>query len=152
MFGIDHRGDAIELGAGLDVLIDKKGLGDWARVGQARGLDNNGVKPALALHQARQDPDQVAAHGATDTAIIHLEHFFVRPDDQVIINPDLAKLIDDDGIAFAMILRQDAVEQGGLASTEIAGQDGDGDFCGGRLGHDRPCILQARLCEEGSTL
>ena len=126
MFGVNHRGDTIELGARLDVLIDKEGLGHRPRIGQACGFNNDGVKAALALHQARQDPDQVAAHRAANAAIVHLKDLFVGTDDQVIIDTDLAKLIDDHRITLAVILREDAVEQGGLTGAEIAGQNGNG--------------------------
>jgi len=50
------------------------------------------------------------------------------PTHQVVVDADLAELIDDDGIAFAVVAGEDAVQQGGLAGTEVAGQDGDGDL------------------------
>ncbi len=84
----------------------------------------------LALHQALHHADQVAAHRAADAAVVHLEHFFVGADDQVVVDADLAELVDDHGVALAVVLGEDAVEQGGLAGAEIAGEDGDGG-----LGH-----------------
>jgi hypothetical protein len=114
---------------GLDVLVHEEGLGHRAGVGQARGLNHDGVEAALPLHQALQNPDQVAAHRAADAAVVHLEHFLVCPDHQVVVDADLAELVDDHGIALAVLLGEDAVEQGGLAGAEIAGQHGDGGSC-----------------------
>ena len=51
-------------------------------------------------------------------------------DDQVVVDADLAELVDDDGVFLAVRLRQDAVEQRRLAGAEIAGQHRDGDFVG----------------------
>jgi hypothetical protein len=49
-------------------------------------------------------------------------------DDEVVVDADLAELVDDDGVALAVVLREDAVEQRGLAGAEIAGEHGDGDL------------------------
>ena len=57
------------------------------------------------------DADQVAAHGAADAAVVHLEHFLVGADDEVVVDADLAELVDDDGVFLAVRLGQDAVEQ-----------------------------------------
>src|SRR5690606_6640924 len=68
-----------------------------------------------------------------DAAVVHFEHILVGADDQVVVDADLAELIDDDGVTLAVVLGEDAVEQGGLACAEVAGEDGDGDL----LGHGR---------------
>ena len=73
---------------------------------------------------------EVAAHGAADAAVVHLEHFLVGADDEVVVDADLAELVDDDGVLLAVRLGQDAVEQRGLAGAEIAGQHGHGYFVG----------------------
>src|SRR3954464_8782543 len=39
-----------------------------------------------------------------------------------------AEFVDDDGVFLAVIFRQDAVEEGGLAGAEIAGQHGHGNL------------------------
>ena len=56
----------IELGDRTDLVIDKESLRDRRRVSETRGLDENGIEPPLALDQVADDPDQVAAHCATD--------------------------------------------------------------------------------------
>ena len=50
------------------------------------------------------------------------------PDHQVVVDADLAELVDDHGVFLAVLLGEDAVEEGGLAGAEIAGEHGDGDF------------------------
>src|SRR5581483_10088401 len=91
------------------------------------------VELALAPHQAFHDAHEVAAHGAADAAIVHLEHFLIGADDEVVVDSDLAEFVDNDGVFLAVILRQDAVQQRGLAGPEIAGQHGHGNF--GSLRH-----------------
>ena len=132
VLGVDHGGHRIQSGPGLDIVVNEEGLGDRAGIGQARGLDDDGVETAFSLHQAGEHPDQVAAHRAADAAVVHLEDLFIGPDHQVVVDADFAEFVDDHRIAFAMLLGEDAVEQGGLAGAEIAGQDGDGSF----RGHD----------------
>jgi hypothetical protein len=41
------------------------------------------------------------------------------------IDADLAKLIDDDGDALAVLLAQDALQQRGFSGAEIAREDTD---------------------------
>ena len=137
-FGVGDRHHRVELGLAADVLVDEEGLRHRRGIGEARGLDDDGVELALAPHQTLDDADEVAAHGAADAAVVHLEHFLVGADDQLVVDADLAELVDDHGVFLAVRLGQDAVEQRGLAGAEIAGQHGDGDFFGlvlGLVGH-----------------
>ena len=80
-----------------------------------------------ALHEGTEDADQIAAHGAADAAVVHFEHFLVGIDHEVVIHAELAELVDDDGVAAAVVLGEDAVQQRGFAGAEEAGEDGDGD-------------------------
>ena len=91
---------------------------------------DDGVELALALHQAFDDADEIAAHGAADAPVVHLEDFLVGADDEVVVDADFAELVDDDRELMAVVLGEDAVEKRGLARAEIAGEDGDGDFVG----------------------
>ena len=129
-FGVGDGDDGVELGLAADVLVDEEGLRHRRRIGEAGGLDDDGVELALAPHQPVDDADQVAAHGAADAAVVHLEDFLVGADDEVVVDADLAELVDDDGELLAVRLGQDAVEQRGLAGAEIAGEHGDGNFVG----------------------
>ena len=126
--GVGHRHDRVEPGVLLHVLVDEEGLRHRRRIGEPGGLDDDGVELALALHQAVEDAHEVAAHGAADAAIVHLEHFLVGADDEVVVDADLAEFVDDDGVFLAVVFRQDAVQKGGLAGAEIAGQHGHGNF------------------------
>ncbi len=139
VLGIDKGDNRIKAGLGAHVVIHEEGLRDRNRVGKAGGFDDDGVETGRAAHQAFHHADQVAAHGAADAAIVHFVDFFVRLDDQVVVDADLAEFIDDDGITLAVVLGQDAVEKGGLARTQITRQDGHGDAASfsGRLGFRR---------------
>ena len=132
MLRIDERRDGIEYRALLQEMIDKEGLHHRPRIGKAGRLDDDRIEIAVFCEQAMQRADQVAAHGAADAAIVHFEQFFISIDDQVIVDADFAKLVDDDGIAMAMVFRQDAVQQRGLAGTEVSGQDRDRNAHTGR--------------------
>ena len=132
MAGVHHGGDAVESRPRLHVLVHEEGLRHRARVREARGLDDDGVERALAPrrlppHQPAHDADQVAAHGAADAAVVHLEHFLVGGGHEVVVDADLAELVDDHRVAAAVILGEDAVQERGLAGAEIAGEHGDGD-------------------------
>src|SRR5262249_15274905 len=92
----------------------------------------DGVELALPAHQPVDDAHEVAAHGAADAAVVHLEYFFVGADDEIVVDADLTEFVDDDGVLLPVRLRQDAVEQRSLAGAEIAGEHGDGDLVGHR--------------------
>ena len=81
----------------LHVVVGEEGLRDRAGIGEARGLDQDAVELVLALHQAFEDADQIAAHGAADAAVVHLEDFLVGIDHEVVVDADLAELVFDDG-------------------------------------------------------
>ena len=101
-----------------DILVDEERLRHRRRIGEPRGLDNDFVELALAAHQAVENAHQVAAHGAADAAVVHLEHLLVGADDEVVVDADLAEFVDDDGVFLAVRLGEDAVEQGGLAGPQ----------------------------------
>ena len=82
----------------LHLVVDEEGLGHRGRVGQAGRLDQDVVEAVLALHQVAEDADQVAADGAADAAVVHLEDLFLGADDQLLIDADLAELVLDDGL------------------------------------------------------
>ena len=64
-------------------------------VREAGGLDDNRVEPAAPAHQPLDDANEIAAHGAADAAVVHLEDFLVGADDEIIVDADLAELVDD---------------------------------------------------------
>ena len=140
--GVGDGHHRIEFGLGADLLVHEEGLRHRRRVGQARRLDDDGVELALSPHQPVDDAHQVAAHGAADAAVVHLEHFLVGVDHQLVVDADFAEFVDDDGVFLAVRLGQNAVEQRGLAGAEIAGEHGDGDFGGLRGRHRRAGSLR----------
>ena len=129
MLGVDHGDDGIEPRPGLDVLVGEEGLRHRTGIGEAGRLDQDAVELVLALHQPFDDADQVAAHGAADAAVVHLEDFLVGVHHEVVVDTQLAEFVHDDGVLLAVLLAQDAVQQGGLAGAEIAGEHGDGNLC-----------------------
>ena len=105
--GIDHGDDGVEPGHRAHLVVDEE------------GLRHRGAAPAL--EQVADDADQVAAHGAADAAVVHLDH----------------------RIAAAMLLGEQPVRQRGLAGDEITGQHRHRDP--GALGKDgRGCRRQGR--------
>ena len=74
-----------------------------------------------------QGADEVAPHGAAHTAVVHLKKLFTGTVDQIGVNADGAKLIDDDSVALAVVAAQDVVEQCGLARTQVAREHRHGD-------------------------
>ena len=127
MLGVDERDDGVEGELLLHLRVGEEGLGDGRRVGEAGGLDEDGVEAVLAFHQPAEDAEEVAAHGAADAAVVHLEDFLVTLDDELVVHAHLAELVLDDGDLPAVLFGQDAVEQGGLAGAEEAGEDSDGN-------------------------
>ena len=136
-FGVGDGDDGIEPRVLLHILINEEGLRDGRGVGEARRLENDCIEAPFALHQSFHDADEIATHRAADTAVVHLENFLVGADDEFIVDADLAEFVDDHGVALAVRLAEDAVEQSGLSGAEIAGEDGHGNFfgrSGGRSG------------------
>ena len=137
-FGVGQRHHGVEPRRVLHVGVDEKGLRDGRGVREAGGLDDDRVEPAAPAHQPLDDADQIAAHGAADAAVVHLEDFLVGADDEIIVDADFAKLIDDHSIAAAVLFGEDTVQQRRLAGAEIAGDDGDRNFVGQRFA---PCAF-----------
>ena len=125
---VHQRHHRVQGDLALDVLVDEERLHHRRRVGEAGGFDEDAVEAALALEQGGDDVDQVAAHGAADAAVVHLEHFFVGVHHQVVVDALLAEFVDDDGVFLAVLFGQDPVQQGRLARAQVAGQHGYGNF------------------------
>ena len=144
-FGIGDRDHGIEPRRVLHLLIDEEGLRHGGRIGEPGGFDDDGVELALPLHQAFHDADEVAPHRAADAAIVHLEHFLVGPDHEIVVDADLAELVDDDGVSLAVLLGEDAVQQRRLAGAQVAREYRDGNLVHGSSPEGRPCRHLARV-------
>src|SRR5690606_6986295 len=84
--------------------------------------DDDRVELGVPGEKAVQRAHEIAADRAAHAAVAHLEQLLIGLDDEIAVDAGLAELVDDDRIAAAMILRQDAVQQRRLAGPEIAGQ------------------------------
>jgi hypothetical protein len=131
---IDHRDDRIEAEPRPHFIVGEERLRDGRGVGEAGGLDENAVELVLALEQAGEDADEVAAHAAADAAVVHLEEFFLALDDELVVDADLAEFVFDHGEFFAVVFGEDTVEERGFAGAEEAGEDGDGNHAGDETG------------------
>ena len=120
--GVDERDDPVEPQSLLHLIIDEECLCDRARIGQARRLDEDRVEAVPPLHERVEDTDQIAADGATDAAIVHLEDFLFGADDELMIDAHLAKLILDDGDPLAMLFGEDPIQKRGLSRPEKSGE------------------------------
>src|SRR5690606_36621821 len=100
-------------GLGLDLVVDEQGPGPRPGTGPTGGLDDDGVESgrarALVLHHAADHAVQVAAQRSAYDAAVHLEDTRLGADDEVVDDADLAELIDDDGVALAVVFGEDAV-------------------------------------------
>ena len=147
---VDHGHNRVEAKMLLDLVVGEERLSDRRRVREAGGLDEDAVEPVLALEQPAEDADQVAAHAAADAPVVHLEQLLVAADDQLVVDADLPELVLDHRELLAVVLREDAVEEGGLAGAEEAGEDGDGNL----IGHEEDSDSKegADLTAKGSVL
>ena len=135
VLGVDDGHDAVEPETGLEILIGEEGLGDRSGISEAGGFDEDVVEAVPALEELAEDADEVAADGAAEAPVVHLEDFLVGIDDQGVVDADLAELIFDHGDAFSVVRREDSVEEGGLAGAEKAGEDRDGNASVCRSSH-----------------
>ena len=125
VLGVDQGDDGVQAQLVLHLVVHEKGLRHRTGIGHAGGLDDDVVELVLAPHQAPEDADQVATHGAADAAVVHLEDLFVGLHHQLVVDADLAVFVLDHRDALAVLLAEDAVEQGGLARAEKTGEHGD---------------------------
>src|SRR5262249_205923 len=122
-----------ELGSAAHILVHEESLRDRRWIGEARGLDDNRIELALPPYQVVENANEIAAHSAANTAIVHFKNFFVGPDHAIVIDADFADFIDDEGVFLGVVLGQDPVEQRRLAGAEITGQHRHRDFFRRRL-------------------
>src|SRR5262249_10504806 len=76
-----------------------------------------------ATQQVGERLDQIAAHLAAQAAGRERDDAVVALLDQLVIEADLAKLVDDDGRSREVRLAQQMTEQRGLAAAEKAGEE-----------------------------
>ena len=126
---IGHTNHAVDARVLAQQVVKVKSLHHRCRIGQAGGLDDDAVKAAGALQQVARHADQVTAQLAADAAIVQLVNLFFGANNERPINTQLAVFIHDHGIALALSAPQQAIEQGGLARAQKAGQHSYGNGC-----------------------
>ena len=122
MRGIDQRDHGIQAKILAQVFIDEEGLRHGSWVSKPGGLDEHVVETIAPLAQLAEHTDQVATHGAADATVGGLEDLFLGTDHQFMVDGHFAEFVLDDGDALAVLLREDAVEQRGLAGAEKTGE------------------------------
>lgn len=132
VLGVDHRDHRVQAVVLGDVVVHEERLAHRAGIGHARGFQDDAFEiqgAGLALGaQVGQGAHQVATHRAADAAVGQLDDFLVAVlHQQVVVDAFRPEFVFDDGNAAAVEFGQDAFEQGGLARTEKAGEDGDGN-------------------------
>ena len=117
---VDQSDDAVEPETSLDPIVDEEGLRNGRRVGHARRLDDDGVQLEVArlnpFRESLEHDDEVLSDGAADAAVHHLNYLFFSLlarvlGDKSIVNPNLSKLILDDGKLLPVLGGEDVVEQ-----------------------------------------
>jgi hypothetical protein len=53
------------------------------------------VKGFAAFHQIAKNPNQIAAHGAANAAIVHFKDFLVGVHHEFVVHPDFAVFVLD---------------------------------------------------------
>ena len=122
----DHRR---ETQAVIEHRVGPQREQDWRRVGEAGRLDDNPAKLAdlagvAPLDQAAQSARQVLAYRAAQAAAGQLEHVTFDKVDQMMIDRDLADLVDDDGCVRQPGRGQCPAQQCRLAAAQKACQQG----------------------------
>ena len=126
-----HTGDA-GTGANLRPL---KGLHQGNREGEATGLDHDAVELIGTVQQRLHGGQEFILHGATETAVGQFHHpalelvpIVLRTDtaaaDEVPVDPDLAKFIDEYRKPQAAG-QQQMTQECGFAGTQKTGDHGD---------------------------
>ena len=135
----DHRVDGRDVGqAGTVLEFPLEGRRHGHGLGDAGRFDDD----LVVLAGARQVPDaldQVLAQGAANAAVGQLdEAVFAAGEvgaggDEVGVDVYLGEVVDDHGQPAAGAVRQEIVQERGLAGAEEAGEDRHGS--GGGMGH-----------------
>src|SRR5437870_511527 len=126
---VHQSDDAVQKIIVADLLVDEEALSDRARIGHARRLDDHALEFELAgiapLPELPQDTDEVAAHGAADATVVHLDDLLAGfAQEDFVVHTRLAELVLDHRDAVAVLLLEDTVDERGLAASQEAGEYG----------------------------
>ena len=131
--GVHHGDDAVKPRQAIDPILrfhrrdGADGLGDGCRFTDARCLDDDVVK-LLHLHQVGELLHQIHLQGAADAAVLqgHKRVVLLVHDaallDKVGIDVHFSEVVHDDREAYALLILQNAVEQGRFSAAQISGE------------------------------
>ena len=105
-------------------------VGDRRRVGQSRGLDHDAAKirhlaSGSPGQQIAQRPLQVAANRAAQTAVVEQQRTFGHALQQMMVEPDFAEFVHQNGDILEFRRSQEPLQQRGFPAAEKAGDDVD---------------------------
>ena len=95
---VDDAQYGVQSALRADYLVDHHGLDDRTGIGEPRRFDDDPVEIGLFAKQSPHRADQIAPHHAADTAAVQLDQFLVARIDQIAVDPDITKFVDDDGV------------------------------------------------------
>mmetsp|Transcript_19262 Transcript_19262/g.44278 ORF Transcript_19262/g.44278 Transcript_19262/m.44278 type:complete len:439 (-) Transcript_19262:38-1354(-) len=130
---VNHGDDTVEPRKRLDLIVNKKSLRDWGRVGHASGFDHDRIELELsrahALRQLLQNGDEILPHRAADATVHHLEDLLLGLHlgvlgEQRVVDADLAELVLDHRDLLPVRRREDVVEQRRLPAAEEPSEHG----------------------------
>ncbi len=130
--GIDGRYDSIKTILPRHRAISHQGMENGRGIGQPCRFDHNPVEPSLAPpgktpRRIAQRFDQVTPDRAAQTAAGHFnDHVIVTVGNQIMINPDLAELVDEHKSAAEFRLVDQVIENRRLAAAQEPRQDRNG--------------------------
>ena len=124
MLCIDNRDDRVEPKV-LGQFGSFEGVDHRVGISKARRFDQHIIEAFLLAEQIAQTADQITSDATAETAVVQLKDLFVGAHDELIVDANGAKLVDDDGAFVAVLLREERIEQRGLACSKKAGQNRD---------------------------
>ena len=123
VLGINQGDDRIEPG-GIAQVAAQKCHRNGQGIGQTCGFDHQVIDRFGALQNSVDGLEQFAVDRATDAAVAQLHHVVAGGHDEVVVDTDLAKFVDQHSRFEALLIVENVVEQGGFACPQKAGQDG----------------------------
>ena len=127
---VDQRHHPAEHEALVEHRVGAQGEEHRGGIGEPAGFDDDAAKPAdlariASLDEAAQGLRQILAHRAAQAPARQFQHLAFDEIDEVMVDRDLADLVDDDGGIGKGRIGQDAAQQRRFAAAEKAGQHRD---------------------------
>jgi ADP-dependent NAD(P)H-hydrate dehydratase / NAD(P)H-hydrate epimerase len=127
VFRIDKCDDGVKQITLIDFFVGEERLRDGRGIGHAGRLDHHALEFKFAfratLVEAVQNANQIAAHGATNATVVHLDDLFFGVGQDVVINALFAEFVFDDGDFLTVVFFEDAVQERRFSCAEKARED-----------------------------